>query len=487
MKQNRGNRICVIGAGIAGLVTAKVLKEDGFAVTLFEKQPELGGVWTTTHTYPGLRANNPRETYAFSDYPYPTTADEFPTAAQVRAYLTAYADHFGVRPLIHFSTEVLAVANRGAGFTVVVQSARESAVTHVFDFVVVCNGVFSEPQLPQIAGQACFVGPMLHSSQLNDPALVAGRRVIVVGAGKSALDCATWAAQHGEQCSLVFRTPHWMAPRYFWGRVRADRFFMTRATELFLRYHRLNGIERFLHGPAKGLVRGWWRLQSWFLRRSLQIPALLLPATPLPAGFENIGIGGEFYTALQQGHLSLKRARLARCLGPTTLELDTGEKVDADVIILATGWQQKLPFLSDKLRQQVQQGGRLQLYRHILPPRQPNLGFIGYASSTACQLTAEVAAHWLSQWFRGELALGSAVAMEQEIAQVLDWAAAVFPARREGYFIGPYVAHYLDDLLRDMGLPCRRTHNFFVEYFTPYWPERYRTVGEERRQARART
>jgi len=70
------NRVCVIEAGIAGLATAKVLYEDGFAVTVFEKEPAIGGVWSALRTYPDLRANNPRETYAFSDHPYSKTADD---------------------------------------------------------------------------------------------------------------------------------------------------------------------------------------------------------------------------------------------------------------------------------------------------------------------------------------------------------------------------------------------------------------------------
>ena len=134
--------------------------------------------------------------------------------------------------------------------------------------------------------------------------------------------------------------------------------------------------------------------------------------------------------------------------------------------------------------EQVQKNGQFRLYRHILPPQQPALGFIGYASSTACQLTSEIAAHWLSQCFRGELALGSVAEMEHEISQVLQWAAEVFPARSQGYFIGPYLAHYLDDLLRDMDLLGQRTSNFFTEHFAPLWPDRYWDLGEQRRRAR---
>src|SRR5215207_6904242 len=105
-----GPRVCVIGAGIAGLVTAKVLRDDGFDVLVFERLPTIGGVWAPSRTYPGLRANNPRETYAFSDFEYPGTADDFPTAEQVRAYLDGYVVHFGLRPLLRLATEVRTVS-----------------------------------------------------------------------------------------------------------------------------------------------------------------------------------------------------------------------------------------------------------------------------------------------------------------------------------------------------------------------------------------
>jgi cation diffusion facilitator CzcD-associated flavoprotein CzcO len=62
MQKSPQKRVCVIGAGIAGLVTAKILTEDGFQVVIFEKEPTIGGVWAPSRTYPGLRTNNPRET-----------------------------------------------------------------------------------------------------------------------------------------------------------------------------------------------------------------------------------------------------------------------------------------------------------------------------------------------------------------------------------------------------------------------------------------
>ncbi len=67
---------------------------------------------------------------------------------------------------------------------------------------------------------------------------------------------------------------------------------------------------------------------------------------------------------------------------------------------------------------------------------------------------------------------------------MLEWAIDVFPGRREGYFVGPYLSHYLDDLLRDMQLPCRRAGSLVAEYFAPLWPRRYRNLTEQRQRRR---
>jgi hypothetical protein len=214
------------------------------------------------------------------------------------------------------------------------------------------------------------------------------------------------------------------------------------------------------------------------------MPPVLVPDRPMPIGFENVGVGGEFYAALRRRRLQPKRAEISAFAGPSTITLDTGEDLEADVVIFATGWRQALPFLDEDLRNRIQRDGAFRLYRHILPPTEPHIGFVGYASSTACQLTSEIAAHWLSQCFRGELALPSPSEMEREISRVQRWLGEILPGRPEGYFIGPFVAHYVEDLLRDMGLPTARSRNPLKEYFAPLWADRYANVTAERRRAR---
>lgn len=73
--------------------------------------------------------------------------------------------------------------------------------------------------------------------------------------------------------------------------------------------------------------------------------------------------------------------------------------------------------------------------------------------------------------------------MEAEIPSTRRWSARIFPERSAGYFIGGYIAHYADELMRDMGLEPRRL-GLVREYLEPLWTQRYRTIADERRSAR---
>jgi dimethylaniline monooxygenase (N-oxide forming) len=492
-------RIGVIGAGPSGLVTAKVLKHDGFEVEVFEKESTVGGVWAASRAYPGLGTNNPRETYVFSDMPHAATTDDFPSAKQVREYLEAYVDRMGLGPHLHLGTEVVSVTRRARagdrahpGFRMVVrpQGAGAQEESHEVDFVAVCNGVLSEPFLPRIKGAERFAGSILHSSQIPSPELIRGKRVVVVGAGKSALDCASFAGREAKACTLVFRRPYWMLPRYLFGRMRVDGLF-SRWIELltFPAYHELSRAESILRLAGTPLLPLLWlfrALECRFIARQSKIPDFMVPDRPLHAYIYHQGIGVDLYESLREGRVRARRASIDSFVGDDELRLDTGEMLEADVVICATGWRQSVDFLDPELRRQVRPDGRFRLYRHILPPSEPRLGFVGYASSGNVPLTSELAAHWLSQCFRGELTLPDETEMERSINRVLAWTEQVFPDQHQGHFIGGYIAHYADWLMRDLGLSRRRRRSRLSEWFGPFWAERYHGVTEERRRARER-
>jgi hypothetical protein len=272
-----------------------------------------------------------------------------------------------------------------------------------------------------------------------------------------------------------------MSPRMLPGGIPNDRLVMGRYPELFFRYHRLNRLERFLHGPGKVLTRAVWWATSVLFRSLLRMPAVMIPDHRLPMGLENVGVAPEFFELARRGRLDLRRDTITAFGDDAEVELASGERLAADTVVFATGWRQTLPFLGPELASAVIQDGRFQLYRHILAPTEPGLGFVGYASSIACQLTAEISAHWLSQSFRGELTLPTVDEMTAEIQRVHTWLAEMLPARSQGYFVGPCVAHHIDDLLTDIGVPTRRTRNVFTEYLGAFRPARYWDVTEERR------
>jgi len=482
--------VCVLGAGVSGLVTAKTLLEDGFDVQVLEKDSDLGGTWAPSRTYPGLRTNNSKLTYEFSDFPYPEGVDLFPRAEQVRDYLESYADHFDVRSRIAFNTEVCDISRASDDANRLTVTSRptngeKDETSRSFDFVAVCNGVFHVPRVPDIPGKDDFGGRILHSHEVRESTYEPGDKVIVVGAGKSAFDCANWAARQGLSPTLLFRRPIWMAPRFLpGGRVTGDRLLVSRLNALFMPYHHhSNRVERLMHSVGRPFVRLYWGLLSFVWPKDLKMPKALRSEEALPAGIIKGGAGGDFYETVNDGSAVARRGSIKRFL-PGRVELDDGDTLPADVVVFATGWQQRQSFLSEELRNEIAADGYPRLFRQILPPTVPNIGFVGYATSFANQLTSEISAHWLSEHFNGTLKLPSVDAMNTMIDHAHDWADATMPLRPTEGFIGMYITPYVDDLVADMGLDTKRAGSFVKEYISVFRASRFRGLSGERRRAR---
>ncbi len=475
-----------MGAGIAGLVTAKTLAQDGFEVCVLEKDADLGGTWAPSRTYPGLRTNNSRHTYEFSDHPYPPETELYPRADEVRSYLESYADRFEVRERIRFGQEVISIARSqrdNATFSVKCRAAGGQGAGYEgeFDHVVVCNGVFHRAKLPTVPGIEKFRGRVLHSSEVTSSSYGSNDKVIVVGGGKSAYDCATYAAHQGLNPTLVYRRAQWMAPRFLpGGRIPGDWLVTSRLMALFLRYHHASAGALLMHSVGKPLVWLWWTLIGLGWRKDHQMPAALIPDERLPLGIEKAGVGRDFYDVVNAGKAQIVRGEISQ-FQEAGVKLSDGTALPVDVVIFATGWYQSLSLLSEELQREIARDGYPRLYRQILPPTVRNLGFVGYASSFACQLTAEIGAHWLCEHFLGSLALPSAADMNAEIDRVHAWAERHFPNRGTEGFIGPHISHYVDDLMTDLGLSLRREKSFFTEYFGPLRASRYAGLADERR------
>jgi cation diffusion facilitator CzcD-associated flavoprotein CzcO len=341
--------------------------------------------------------------------------------------------------------------------------------SETFDYVAVASGAHHHVRLPDLPGRESFPGTVLHSNDVRAGTFT-GRRVVVVGGGKSALDLVTRAAREAASATLVQRKVNWMIPeRLLLGLLGYKWILMTRLGESLLpRYHdpacvrpvdRLNDrVKRALWSLISRdmlISTGWYRL-----------PKHLRPAHALPFHLAHAGVMPRGYVrAVRRGLIDAKVSAV-EAYTDEGLRLATGEEVAADVIVFATGHHKVFPFLDPGVRVH-DSAGRLRLYRGIVPPGVDRLGFVGFRQVFNNIMGVELTAHWLARHFRAAL---RTTPDEQQMQRAVDarlaWQERVLPGSG-GYDFGPYDIHCADELMHDMGLPCRRTGNVLAEYLLP--------------------
>lgn len=476
-------RVAIIGAGLAGLTTAKVLLQAGHDVEVFDRAPDVGGVWSRTRRYPGLTTQSPKAQYSFSDFPMPREFPEWPTGAQVQEYLADYADQFGVTPHLRLGTAVESVVPDGARWAVTTGAQGASVV----DRVVVANGVFCEPALPEYAGRAEFEaagGRLLAGSDFHDVSDARGKHVLVVGYGKSACDVTVAISEVAETTDVIARQLLWKVPRKIAGVVNFKMLLLTRLGEALFRYRWLRGFEKFLHGPGNRLRRSMLNsIGSVSVRQFGLARHDLVPRGRMEDIVKNaIGLATEgFFEGVAGGSIRVRRdqviARLFADGGRPMAELADGTVLPADLVVCATGFTQGVPFLPDAVQERLfDERGNFLLYRQIQPLAAPGLYFNGYNSSFFSPLNAEMAALWIAADLAGALTLPDEASRRADVvAQLafLDVATGAHHCR--GTKIIPFSIHNVDEVLGDLGVQIGRFTRF-THWLNPVVPAAYRSL-----------
>ncbi|WP_280457858.1 FAD-dependent oxidoreductase [Nocardia carnea] len=485
-----GSRIAIVGAGIAGLVCAKVLAEDGFAVEVFDRAPDIGGVWSETRRYPGLRAQSTKYTYHFSDHPMPADYPRVLDGARMQEYLSSYVRAFGLTDRLRLRTEVVAADPVEGGWLLEIRDADGVHRTSC-DHLIIANGVFSEPEIPDFAGATAYAragGQLGHSTQFLDVEAVRERAVVVVGYGAAAADIATEISKVAADTTLVARRLLWKMPRKVATGMDAERILLTRTGAAHFGHPEPGRFERLLHGPARSFRESNLDLiEALVAQRSGAAELGLVPDRRFEQAHDAaFGLATEgFAEQVTQGRLTVRGQTTVIALGGGPAgpfaELSDGQRVRADIVVCATGFQQRVPFLTPYVQRQLtDDDGNFRLYRQILPLDVPHLTFAGYNTSLLTAVSAEISAHWTAALLTGNLALPAAETMNERIDTRLRWLDQHTGGRHAHGTVTPDAIRDIDELLADIGvrLPfAART----AQWLRPVRPGDYRVVSRRKR------
>ncbi|MEW2539830.1 flavin-containing monooxygenase [Micromonospora chalcea] len=353
-------RVAVVGAGAAGLATLKALADAGVPAVAFEAADTLGGLWVYgapgSPAYRTLHLNTSKGRTEFADHPMPADWPDYPDHTRVAGYLGDYADRFGLREAVRLRHTVERVTRTGDGWRVRA-TGPDGPVAVDVEAVVVANGHNRVPKRPEPYPGECAAEQM-HSHDYRGPEQLAGRRVLVVGGGNSAMDIAVDASYAAARTLLSLRRGVWVVPKYLLGR------------------------------PSDTLNGALARRLPWRLRQRISqtmITTAVGPPTryglPAPAhGFlqDHPTLSDALLSRLTHGDIQA-RPGIARFDGDR-VEFTDGRHDEVDLVVWCTGYRVEMPFLDPAL---LGDGpDRLPLYRHVFHLDAPGLAFVGLMQST---------------------------------------------------------------------------------------------------------
>ncbi|MFZ3468656.1 NAD(P)-binding domain-containing protein [Streptomyces sp. 4.24] len=320
--------VVVVGAGQAGLSSAHHLARAGIGHVVLDHAPRPGGAWQ--FRWPSLTYGKVHGMHALPGMEL-TGADPLrPSSEVVSEYFAAYEDRFDLR--VRRPVDVTAV-REGAGGRLLVESRYQTWSARA---LINATGTWDRPFWPRHPGQETFRGRQLHTANYPGPQEFAGARVVVVGGGTSAVQHLLEIAEVAAETTWVTRRPP----------VFRDGDF----------------------GEAEG--RAAVALVEDRVRRGLP-PQSVVSVTGLPLN-----------EAVRRGLASgvLERRPAFDRLTATGVAWADGSRVEADVIVWATGFRPAIDHLAP-LRLRERGGGiRLDGTRAV---RDERVHLVGYGPSAS--------------------------------------------------------------------------------------------------------
>ncbi len=350
------DRICIVGAGPAGLSQARAFLRAGLPFDVIERHGEVGGIWDLenrgTPMYESARFISSKTLSAFFDFPMPSDYPDYPDNGQILAYLRAFARAYGLYSHITFEREVVRAEPGGTGWRVTLAGGEERS----YRGLVCANGMTWDPHMPEIPGR--FDGEMRHAVSYRSAAEFRGKRVLIVGGGNTACDIACDAAQSAEAAVISLRRGYSFIPKHIFG-VPADVFAqLTPKLPMRLRQWSFGLLLRLLVGDLRryGLPRPDHRI------------------------FESHPIlNTKVLDHLRDGRLTAKPD--VRAFEGRKVRFTDGSEAEVDLVLLATGYKKSFPFLDRDCFDWS--GYRPKGYLSVFHPRHETLFTLGFLDTNA--------------------------------------------------------------------------------------------------------
>jgi monooxygenase len=333
--------VLIVGAGISGIDAAYHLQRrcPGRSWTILEARDAIGGTWDLFR-YPGIRSDSDMYTLGFPFRPWRGDRAIVDGAA-IRAYVEDTARHYGIDREIRFGHKVRRAdwSSAEARWTVEVEAAGDTRVLTA-SFLFLCSGYYDYDSgyRPTWPGEAGYRGRIVHPQHWPEDMDYRDKKIAVIGSGATAVTLVPALAERAAHVTMVQRSPSYIVSRP--SRDGLAKYLGARGTRL---KNALLGL--FYFNRAR--------------KRPERIRALLLKMlkAELPEGYDLapdftpaykvwdqrvcLVPDGDLFKALRDGRISIATGTIKRYTAEG-LELESGRKIEADIVVAATGLNVKL-------------------------------------------------------------------------------------------------------------------------------------------------
>jgi cation diffusion facilitator CzcD-associated flavoprotein CzcO len=338
--------VLVIGAGISGIAAGYRLQErcpkKTFAI--LEGRGAIGGTWDLFR-FPGIRSDSDMYTLCYPFRPW-TGSQMIVDGISIREYVEATAREYGIDRKIRFNRRVVRAAwtSSNASWTVDIQRADTGETEQMTcGFLLTCTGYYryDEGYTPEFPGIERFAGEVVHPQFWTDDVDHAGKRVLVIGSGATAVTAVPALAQRAAHVTMLQRSPSYVFPFPASDPVVGllGRLLPSRLAYSIVRWRNVKiqtliwGVSRRWPGLMRRLIR---KLGERRLPSSYDIDTHFNPRYDPWDERLCIAADGDLFEAITAGRASVVTDRIDT-FTKTGVRVASGRELEADLVVTATG------------------------------------------------------------------------------------------------------------------------------------------------------